>query len=347
MPFAGQNGSNGAGGQNGQPGNGQPGMPFPGMPGMDMSQFPFPFGFPMFPFGMPGQGGPGGPRGPGGRRGGRGNRAEAEPSDEFRGVRNPPHSTERSSTLVITDIPAAHLTVPAIRDYFTQFGEVTNIALEGKSKRALVSFSTNREAYVAWKSDEAVFGSRHVKVLWHRPREGQGAAGQAALDASRGLLENMKRLEQGGELQGGKSAQLYGPEQRLRATLKDLEEKERRGKKERLMAEQKVLMARAGRTEAREEKMEILKRVKEVVKELEELDKPKPEPESGDVDMDGDDERAKLDKELEKHGMETKEQRDEAELLKLNAQLAALKDKVSNHSLACGRTLGMVYAAEC
>lgn len=320
MPFgAGQNGLSG----NGEPGaNGQaPGMPFPGM---DMSQFPFPFPFPMFPF--PGMQQPGGPSGPAGRRPG-GRRAEQEASEEFRGSKNPPHSTERSSTLVITDIPVAHLTVPAIRDHFQQFGEVTNIAIEGKSKRALVSFANNREAYVAWKSDEAVFGSRHVKVLWHRPREGQGAAGQAALDASKGLLENMKRLESGEELQGGKAVHLYGPEQRLRATLKELEEKEKRGKKERLMAEQKVLMARAGKTSEREEKLEILKRVKEVIKELEDLDKPKPEQE--DVEMGGDDDKSKLDKELEKHGMDTQEKRDEAELLKLHSQLAALKDKVS------------------
>jgi predicted nuclease with TOPRIM domain len=93
------------------------------------------------------------------------------------------------------------------------------------------------------------------------------------------------------------------------------------------MAEQKVLMARAGKTSVREEKVEILKRVKEVIKELEELDKPKPETE--DVEMEGDDDKSRLDKELEKHGMDTKEKRDEAELLKLHSQLAALKDKVS------------------
>lgn len=275
-------------------------MPFP-MPGFPMMPFPF------FP-GMP--------------NGGQGN---TDKNSEFWGSNKPPHHTERTSTLVITDIPVAHLTVPAIREYFAQFGEITNVALEARTKRALVTFGSNREAYTAWKSDDAVFGSRHVKVLWHRPRPGQGEAGQKALEASKGLIGNLNKMDNGETIQNAGSAKLSGPEQRLKATLLELELKEKRQKRETLMAEQKVLLART-KTADQGTKLDILKRLKEVAREMEEIDKPKEN--VGDVEMD---EKSQLDKELEKHGMESVGKRDEEELLKLSAQLSALKEKVSWH----------------
>ena len=246
---------------------------------------------------------------------------ENDPRKDFWGSNRPP--TEKTSTLVITDIPPAHLSIPAVREYFAQFGEVTNVAIEGASKRALVSYSNNREAYMAWKSDEAVFGSRHVKVLWHRPRPGQGEAGQKALEASAGLVANLKKLEGGENVQQGE-AKLRGPDSRLKQTLAELEAREKRGKKETLIAEQKVLLNRA-RTVDKEEKVKILGRLKEIGKEMEELEKPKEES-VVDVDMNDKD---RLDAELEKHGMESVKGKDQEELLRLSAQLSALRAKVS------------------
>jgi len=248
-----------------------------------------------------------------------------EPGSEFYGSSKPPQD-RNGNTLVITDIPPNYLSLPAIREYFAQFGEVTNVAVEAKSKRALVSFTSNFEAYQAWKSDEAIFGSRHVKVLWHKPRPGHGDAGKDALEKSANLIANMKAIEAGGSNpQGDTKATLFGPEQRLAATLKDLEAKEGRQKRETLMAEQKVLLKRAMEG-TKEEKMTILRRLKDITKEVEELDKPKPKTE--DVDM-GD--KEKLDALLEKHGMETQGAADQDELMKLSAQLSALRDKVSQN----------------
>jgi RNA-binding protein 26 len=218
----------------------------------------------------------------------------------------------------------------AVRDYFSQFGDVTNVAIEGNSRRALVSFASNREAYKAWKSDDAVFGSRHVKVLWHRPLPGQGGAGQKKLEASAELISNMKRLENGdgAALQGDVVARLDGPESRLRKTLAELEVKEKRQKRETLMAEQKVLFARASGASA-EDKAAILTRVKEIAQDLKDLDKPAPPVDLSD--------KEKLDAELAKHGMETTSGKDDEELLKLNAQLTALRDKASTMGIPSSR----------
>ncbi|WVQ93532.1 hypothetical protein IAU59_000606 [Kwoniella sp. CBS 9459] len=285
-------------------------------------QMPFPFPFPFPPQMGPHQG----PHGQSGQPGfmDRPRHNNEAPAD-FMGSNRPPPKRD-STTLVITDIPQASLSVQAVRDYFQQFGEVTNVALEGRSKRALISFENNQQAFQAWKSDEAVFGSRHVKVLWHRPRPGQGEAGQQALDKSAELLANMKKMEAGEGPQGNMKAKLSGPESRLKATLAELESTEKRAKKETLVAEQKVLLKRAGAPGAtKEEKVQILGRLKELTKEIDEINNP-PKVASADMEMT---EKDQLDAELAKHGMETTEGKDQAELLKLSAQLSALRDKAN------------------
>lgn len=251
----------------------------------------------------------------------------AMPPPDFMGTSRPP-SDRNGTTLLISDIPPQHLTMGALTEYFGQFGDVTNVAIEGKSRRALVSFATNREAYQAWKSDEAVFGNRHVKVLWHRPRAGHGEAGQKMLEQSAKLIENMKRLEQGGNPQGDVVAKLEGPESRLRKTLIDLEAKERRSKRETLIAEQKVLFAKAA-SASQEDKVAILGRIKEIAKEMEELAKPSAPPEAPSA-------KDRLDAELAEHGMETGPS-DQDELLRLNAQLSALREKASTMGIPATR----------
>ena len=277
----------------------------PPFSGMSPTGFPsgVPSGFPMMgmPF-MPFQSAPSG-----------------DAPVSYWGSSKPPQD-RTSTTLIVTDIPTPSLSIQTIRNHFAQFGEITNVALEGKSNRALVSFGNNAEAYQAWKSDEAVFGSRHVKVLWHRPRPGQGSVGQKALEASAGLMANMKAMEDGSaQPQGSVKASLRGPESRLAATLTELEQKEKRTRTETLMAEQKVLLKRA-KDGSKEEKVAILTRLKELSKEMDGLDKSKTKPEN--VAMS---DKERLDKELEKHGMETN---DQDELMRLSAQLSALRDKV-------------------
>ncbi|WVQ76192.1 hypothetical protein IAR50_005854 [Cryptococcus sp. DSM 104548] len=297
------------------------GMPpgaFPGMPGMPGMP---PQGFPLGPGGRGGHGGRGGPpgRGRGGYHNGNAHGPRPEPDETFQGAREPPKD-RTSTTLLISDIPPRHLTVPAISEYFSKFGEVTNVAIDARSSRALVSFPTNAVAYQAWKSDEAIFGNRHVKVLWHRPLPGQGGQGQKALEASRTLLENMKKIEAGEGLQKV-PPKFSGPEQRLQATLAELEHRERQVKKEPLMAEQKILLARASKS-TKEEKITILKRLKAIAKEIEVLNNPPAKPEGMEVD----ETKAKLDQELAAHGME---QGSDEELVRLSTQLATLKEKAN------------------
>ncbi|KAI0639206.1 hypothetical protein C8Q77DRAFT_46053 [Trametes polyzona] len=93
-------------------------------------------------------------------------------------------------TLVVEKIPEDKLTLGAVNDWFSKFGTVTNVAVDAPSAKALVSFSSHDEAYKAWKSEEAVFGNRFVKVFWHRPMEGHGQVGQRMLAASAPIVAN-------------------------------------------------------------------------------------------------------------------------------------------------------------
>lgn len=91
-------------------------------------------------------------------------------------------------TLVVEKIPEDKLSLGAINNWFQKFGTITNVAVDTNGAKALVSFAEHEEARAAWKSEDAVFGNRFVKVFWHRPLEGHGQLGQRMLAASANIV---------------------------------------------------------------------------------------------------------------------------------------------------------------
>lgn len=367
------------------------GMPFPGMPGrpeegyspdnpalgppnggptpeMFSGMMPFPMmgmpfgGMPGFPSpGPPMQGFQGGGRGRGrGRAPGRSD----IPFDNWNGqLLTQPPKDNGVRTLVISEVPREHLSLDAIHSYFKQFGTVTNVAIESRASKALVAFETNAQAYAAWKSEQAVFGNRHVKVLWHKPREGAGELGQKALDASAPLLENMRKMDEGGveAVQSGAT----NPMAAAAARKQELEDiKQRQVVLERNMAERKVLMKRlADGPPTPEDRKAITTRLLALVKEfneqqakfpndkerlqtlLEERDRAKAEikarlDRAKQAKVQADEAsgvhsiQAMLDQEMEAYKGKDGETEDE-ETLRLRAQLAELKEKVRFLSKKC------------
>ncbi|KAG6330067.1 hypothetical protein ID866_9022, partial [Astraeus odoratus] len=94
-------------------------------------------------------------------------------------------------TLVVEKIPQDKLSLDAVNGWFKRFGTVTNVAIDVHTSKALVSFSEHREALAAWKSEDAVFNNRFVKVFWHRPLEGHGQKGARMLAASAPLVASI------------------------------------------------------------------------------------------------------------------------------------------------------------
>lgn len=247
-------------------------------------------------------------------------------------------------TLVVEKIPREKLSLDAVNGWFKQFGTVTNVAVDVKTAKALVSFSDHNEAHAAWKSEEAVFGNRFVKVFWHRPMEGHGTAGQRALAASatnvaaRNGSEPASTPIAAGKTNGNNSS----------ATSSALAAKQQ--KLEAQITEQKSLMERL-KTASAEEKKDIFGRLRELGKEIEATKTggtsagaspaPQPRKKTPTTDASTAEEQAKrdlLDKELELHsatvaaegeGEETTESL-KAKLAKLQAEVRTLTMSSSN-----------------
>lgn len=94
-------------------------------------------------------------------------------------------------TLVVEKIPEDKLSLDQVNEWFKRFGTVTNVAIDTVGGKALVSFEKHDEARAAWRSEEAVFGNRFVKVFWHKPMEGHGQVGARMLAASAPLMANI------------------------------------------------------------------------------------------------------------------------------------------------------------
>ena len=137
--------------------------------------------------------GPSVPYQPPGGRGFRGGRGGGRGGHGFFGGDVQSFRPERRNdkTLVVEKIPEEKLSLGSVNEWFTRFGTVTNVAVDAVSAKALVTFSNHDEALAAWKSEDAVFGNRFVKVFWHRPMEGHGQAGQRALAASASFVANL------------------------------------------------------------------------------------------------------------------------------------------------------------
>jgi RNA-binding protein 26 len=256
----------------------------------------------------------------------------------------------------VEKIPEEHLTLEAVNNWFKRFGTVTNVAVDTKSAKALVSFSSNEEAHAAWKSQEAVFNNRFVKIFWHRPLEGQGAVGARMLQASAPVVANITRETPSAPPTAHATPSSSTPSKPLATTSSSksaLVAKQQLLEKK--IAEQKELMSRLV-TASPEEKKEIMARLRKLDEPMSTSDSdskvattsrsqpitsksqsPKP---SGDKER-----KAKelLDMELELHAAKTgtdeeavtKEEDSKETTENLQEKLAKLRAEVSRLSIEC------------
>ena len=81
---------------------------------------------------------------------------------------------------MIENVPAEHLDLIKVNEFFKKFGTITNISIDAPASKALVSFSQPQEAKAAHESPEVIFGNRFVKVYFQRldePLQSGGAGG--------------------------------------------------------------------------------------------------------------------------------------------------------------------------
>jgi RNA-binding protein 26 len=247
-------------------------------------------------------------------------------------------------TLVVEKIPDEKLTLEAVNEWFKRFGTVTNVAIDSSSSKALVSFSNHTEAHTAWKSEEAVFGNRFVRLFWHRPLDGQGGVGQRALAASAPLIKHISNFEASGSLKsdqpsslqpqpGGVSAtpgkQPSRPDAATAAALAA-----RQQLLERQISEQKVLMSRLSTATTPQEREEIMTRIRSIQNGSVPLTPIAPQA-SSSKPANGKDgskvlsEKERLDKELELHVVQTALGGNQASMDSEATSTAALTEKLA------------------
>ncbi|KAJ3173717.1 hypothetical protein HDU88_002806 [Geranomyces variabilis] len=88
-----------------------------------------------------------------------------------------------NDTLVVQNVPAEHLAIDKISDFFKKFGTITNIKINVPTSRAIVQFAQPQQAMAAYRSPDPIFDNRFVKVFWATQDQPGGAdAGNMADD---------------------------------------------------------------------------------------------------------------------------------------------------------------------
>jgi RNA-binding protein 26 len=270
------------------------------------------------------------------------------------------HPERRDKTLVVEKIPEDKLSLDAVNGYFKRFGTVTNVAVDASSAKALVSFSTHEEAHAAWKTEDAVFGNRFVKVFWHRPMEGQGLVGQRALAASAPIVASVTAREQtpAGPTSDAVPADpsppaVPGPSAKRTSSTPSNPAASALAARQKLLeqqiAEQKVLMEKLN-TASADEKKDIFAQLRKLGQEMKATSSqatvsPSKKPSSSMTQPEDREakERERLDKELELHsavvdGEETTEA--------LQAKLAKLKAEVRSRDYLRGWCASSVFSVQ-
>ncbi|KAJ6574850.1 hypothetical protein B0H19DRAFT_1126037 [Mycena capillaripes] len=269
---------------------------------------------------------------PGGFRGGRGG---PRGKGVFNGEVHKFNSERRNDkTLVVEKIPEDKLSLEQVNDWFKRFGTVTNVAIDSSTSKALVSFSNHEEAHAAWKSEDAVFNNRFVKLFWHRPMEGHGQVGARMLAASAPIVANIVTKPDPVAPAPPTLSTLSRPvaatptRKAPSATTTALAAKQQLLEKQ--IAEQKALMASLS-TASPEEKKEIMGRLRKLGEEMTAAPAPatpaavKEDPEKK--------ERERLDKELELHSATVKVDEEES-TEDLKAKLERLKVEAASLGLS-------------
>ncbi|KAJ5225944.1 hypothetical protein N7468_007169 [Penicillium chermesinum] len=101
-----------------------------------------------------------GDRGRGRGRGGNSGRGRGRSDFSSAG----PNEDRSITTIVVEQIPDDKFTEEAVREFFSQFGNITEVTLQAYKKLALVKYETYAEAKQAWSSPKVIFDNRFVKV---------------------------------------------------------------------------------------------------------------------------------------------------------------------------------------
>lgn len=108
-----------------------------------------------------------------------------------------PNEDTSVTTIVVEQIPEDKLDEAAIRDFFSQYGTITEVSIQAHKKLALITYDTHASAKQAWSSPKVIFDNRFVKVYWYKPKpEKNGDATQTETPFNREEFEKQQEEAQ-------------------------------------------------------------------------------------------------------------------------------------------------------
>ncbi|KAI1980453.1 hypothetical protein LOZ53_000583 [Ophidiomyces ophidiicola] len=80
-----------------------------------------------------------------------------------------PNEDQSITTIVIEQIPEDKFDEQTIREFFSEFGNISEVTLKPYRHIALVKYDDFTAAKSAWSSPKVIFDNRFVKVYWYKP----------------------------------------------------------------------------------------------------------------------------------------------------------------------------------
>lgn len=141
------------------------------------------------------------------------------------------------TAVVVEQIPEDSFEEEAVRDFFSQFGDITQVTMKAYKHLAIVNYETRAAAQRAFGSPKTIFRNRSVKVYWYR----------AELDDNGNRIGRISKERSSAEVVSGSLTRLTSLEGLL--SYKRQQEEKQRAHEERQvqlkkMANEKDILAR-------------------------------------------------------------------------------------------------------
>ena len=81
----------------------------------------------------------------------------------------PRHTGDDQATIFVEYIPPERCQEDAVREFFSQYGNVLQVEVNHRRRTALVKYGDHAAAKTAFESPKVVFDNRFVRVRWFRP----------------------------------------------------------------------------------------------------------------------------------------------------------------------------------
>ena len=80
-----------------------------------------------------------------------------------------PNHDRSITSVVVEQIPEDHFDEQSVRNFFSEFGTITDVTMQAYKRLAIVKYEDYYSAKNAYESPKVIFDNRFVKVYWYNP----------------------------------------------------------------------------------------------------------------------------------------------------------------------------------